>query len=56
MNEIKGGKVRYTNPDGSYGTFLEFYDPEVEGRSFRQAEDIPRIDQCRIQMVAAGVD
>jgi len=55
VNEIKTGKSRYTEPDGSYGTLGEFYDPELGGRSFRKADNIPRIDKCRIQMIAAGV-
>ena len=55
VSEIKNGKGCYTDMDGTYGTFLNFYDPDMAAESFRNAEDIPRIDKCRIQMIAAGV-
>ena len=49
------GKSKYTNMDGSYGPLIHFYDPQVAGVTFRQAETIPDMDNCRIQIVAAGV-
>ena len=45
----------YTDHAGGYGILLKFHDPEIGARSFRQAEDIPRIENCRIQMIATGV-
>ena len=50
ISEIKSGKCRYTNPDGTYGTFLKFYDPNLGGHSFRQAEEIPRIENYAVLM------
>ena len=55
VNEIKSGKVRYTDLDGSYGSMLDFADPDVAARSYRKAEFIPKIKKCRIQLIAAGV-
>ena len=55
ISEIKSGKCAYTDPDGSYGSLLKFYDEKLRARSFRQAEHIPRIGNCRIQMIAAGI-
>ena len=45
----------HTDPAGGYGTLLKFHDPELGARSFRQADDIPPIENCRIQLVATGV-
>ena len=53
--EIKNGKRKYTDIDGSYGPLLSFYDTEVPGITFRKAEDIPDINNYRIQIVSAGV-
>ena len=53
--EIKTGKSKYTDIDGSYGTFLAFHDPQIPGETFRKAVKILDIDVCRIQLVAAGV-
>ena len=55
VNEIKSGKIRYTDADGSYGSILDFADPDVSARSYRKAEFIPQIKKCRIQLIAAGV-
>ena len=55
VNEIKNGKSRYTNLDGSYGSLLTFYDKPVLGRTFRQAQAIPAMKNCRMQLIAAGV-
>ena len=55
VTEIKSGKSRYTEIDGSYGTMLKFYDRPLGARTFRNAEDIPAIENCRIQMIGAGV-
>ena len=55
VSEIKSGKCRYTDADGSYGRMLDFYEGEVAARSFRKADDIPKIAKCGIHMVAAGV-
>ena len=55
VDEIKSGRSRYTDPDGSYGTFLNFYDPDMKAKSYRNAKFIPKIDKCRMQMIAAGV-
>ena len=55
VTEIKSGKTRYTDTDGSYGTMLDFADPQVAAKSYRKAEFIPKILKCRMQMVAAGV-
>ena len=49
------GKSKYTNMDGSYGPLIHFYDQQVPGVTFRQAETIPDMDNCRIQIMAAGV-
>ena len=53
--EIKTGKNKYTDPEGTYGPLLAFYDDHVPGITFRKAEDIGDIDDCRLQVVAAGV-
>ena len=55
VNEIKNGKVRYVDHDGSYGSLLTFYDKAVHARTFRQAEAIPAMKNCRMQLIAAGV-
>ena len=55
VTEIKNGRVRYTNPDGSYGTLLTFYYKPVHAGSFRQTDLIPPMKNCRIQLIAAGV-
>ena len=55
ISELKSGKAAYIDPDGSFGPLLSFYDDELPARTFRKAEDIPAIDNCRIQIVAAGV-
>ena len=53
--EIKSGKVSYSDADGSYAPLLSFYDRQLPGVSFRKAEDISMIQNCRIQIFAAGV-
>ena len=53
--EIKTGKSKYTDIDGSYGPLLSFYDKPLPGITFRKAEDIKDVDNCRVQIVAAGV-
>ena len=55
VNELKSGKARYTDTDGTYGSMLNFADPEVDAKSYRKADFIPKIKKCRIQMVGAGV-
>ena len=55
VNEIKSSKVRYTDTYGSYGSILDFADPEVNTRLCRKAELFPQIKKCRIQQIAAGV-
>ena len=55
ISEIKCGKGAYTDPDESYGSLLKFYDNKLRARSCRQAENIPRIENYRIQMIAAGI-
>ena len=53
--EIKSGKARYTNAEGSYAPLLIFYDIPIARSTYRKAETIPAIKNCRIQLVAAGV-
>ena len=55
VNELKSGKSRFTDTDGSYGSMLDFADPDVKAKSYRQAEYIPEIKMCRMQMIGAGV-
>ena len=55
VGEIKNGKCAYTDPDGTYSTLLVFYDRDVDGKSYRNAEEIPDIDNGRIQLIAAGL-
>ena len=55
VQEIKSGKSAYTNIKGAYSPILTFYDTPVRGRSFRNAEDIAIISNCRIQICAAGI-
>ena len=55
VTEIKSGKSRYTETDGTYASMLDFADPQVAAKSYRKAEFIPKIMKCRMQMVAAGV-
>ena len=53
--EIKHGKARYTDLDGTYGPLLSFYDDYIPGKSYRKAEKIPCIRNCHIHLLAAGV-
>ena len=55
VNELKSGRSRFTDTDGSYGSMLNFADPDVKAKSYRQAEYIPEIKICRLEMVGAGV-
>ena len=55
VQEIKSGKSAYTDHTGSYTPLLTFYDVQVTGRSFRNADEIPTINNCRIQICAARV-
>ena len=55
VTEMKNGKGKYTNPDGSYGPLLNFFDEQISGTTFRQAEKILTMSNCRIQLIAAGV-
>ena len=55
VQEIKSGKTAYTDHDKSYTPLLTFYDVPVRGRSFRTAEEIQTINNCRIQICAARV-
>ena len=52
---MKSGRSRYTDAQGSYAPLLNFYDVTIPARSFRKAEDIPKIRNCRMQLFAAGV-
>ena len=54
--EIKSGKGRYTDLDGSYGPLLSFHDTYIPERTYRKAQNIPCIPNCHIQMLAAGVN
>ena len=54
--EIKSGKARYTDFQGSYAPLLGFYDTHIPANSFRKADPIPVITNCRIQLLAAGVN
>ena len=54
--EIKSGKGRYTDLDGSYGPLLSFHDTYILERTYRKAETIPCIPNCHIQLLAAGVN
>ena len=53
--EIKYGKCQYTCVKNTYVPLLSYFDTPLPARSFRNAEDIPRIPKCRINMYAAGV-
>ena len=53
--EIKCGKTKYTDFEGKYAPLLTFHDTEMQGVTYRKAEGIPDIDNCRIQLVAAGI-
>ena len=53
--EIKFGKKRYTDLDGSYGPLLSFYDRYIPEKTYRRAERIPGIKNCRIHLMSAGV-
>ena len=53
--EIKCGKGRYTEADGSYSPLLSFYDEHIPANTYRKADHIPAIKNCRIQVLAAGV-
>ena len=55
VSEIKSGKARYTNAEGTYAPLLDFYDLPIASNTYRKAETIPPIKNCRIQLVAAGV-
>ena len=55
VQEIKSGKTAYTDIGGDYSPLLAFYDVPVRGRSFRNAEEIATISNCRIQICAAGI-
>ena len=55
IHEIKSGKSSYTDPEGSYAPILDFYEQTINGKTFRKAEIIYPITNCRIQMLAAGV-
>ena len=53
--EIKRGKNKYTDVNGTYGPLLTFYDPTMDGKTFRTAETILDVTNCRLQLIAAGV-
>ena len=53
--EIKSGTARYTDPTGSYAPLLDFYGVPLQSKSFRKADNIKSIKNCRIQLIAAGV-
>ena len=53
--EIKSGKGRYSDIDGSYSPLLTFYDNHLPGYTYRKADKVLDISNCRIQLVAGGV-
>ena len=53
--EIKSGKARYTDAEGTYAPILTFFDKPLASNTYRKADTIPEIKNCRIQIVAAGV-
>ena len=53
--EIKSGKTRYTNADGSYAPLISFYDKPMGSNTYRKAQAIAKVSNCRIQIVAAGL-
>ena len=53
--EMKSGKGRYTNIDGSYGPLLDFYEESIHGISCRKADNIATVQKCRIHLLTAGV-
>ena len=53
--ELKTGKGKLTDGVGSYGPLLSFYDDIIPGTTFRKADTIEDMENCRIQVVAAGV-
>ena len=53
--EMKSGKGRYTNIDGSYGPLLDFYEESMQGKSYRKADNIATVQKCRIHLLTAGV-
>ena len=53
--EIKSGKTRYTDVEGSYAPLMAFYDKPLGSNTYRKAQAIPKASNCRIQIVAAGV-
>ena len=53
--EIKTGRSKLTDGVGTYGPLLCFYDDAIPGTTFRKADKIEDIENCRIQVVAAGV-
>ena len=55
VSEIKSGKMAYTDHTGSYIPILDFYERTIQGTTFRKAEVIPNIPQCRIQLLGAGI-
>ena len=55
VHEIKNGKKKYTDAEGGYGPFIHFYDPKIAGISYRKAEDVLVMDNCRLQLIAEGV-
>ena len=55
VSEIKSGKAAYTGYSGAYTPLLDFYDPQIQGTTFRKAEVIPTITQCRIQLLGDGL-
>ena len=55
VHEIKNGKKKYTDAEGGHGPFIHFYDPQIAGISYRKAEDVLVMDNCRLQLIAAGV-
>ena len=54
--EIKSGKRRYTDIDGSFAPLLSFYDNHLPGSTYRKADRVLDIQNCRIQLVACGVE
>ena len=55
MAEMKSGRSRYTDLYGSYGPLLSFYHMYIPEKSYRKADKIACIKNCRIHLIAGGV-
>lgn len=55
VSEIKTERCKYTDVKGTYAPLLNFFDKIVDGKTFRNADEIQYMNNCRIHMFAAGV-